>query len=95
MTDKELHKLKRSELLEIMIEQGKEIERLQKCLSEAEDKLHDRRIVMENAGSIAEAALQLNQIFEAAQQAADQYLESVRQLRDSELDKLNKNKKES
>ena len=30
MTDKELHKLKRSELLEMMIAQGKEIERLQK-----------------------------------------------------------------
>ncbi len=87
MTDKELHKLKRSELLEIMIEQGKEIERLQKCLSEAEEKLHDRRIVMEKAGSIAEAALQLNQIFETAQRAADQYLESVRQLHDSQLDK--------
>ena len=63
MTDKELHKLKRSELLEIMIEQGKEIERLQKCLTEAEEKLHDRRIVMEKAGSIAEAALQLNSDF--------------------------------
>ncbi len=87
MTDKELHKLKRSELLEIMIEQGKEIERLQKCLTEAEEKLHDRRIVMEKAGSIAEAALQLNQIFETAQRAADQYLESVRQLHDSQLDK--------
>ena len=87
MTDKELHKLKRSELLEIMIEQGKEIERLQKCLSEAEEKLHDRRIVMEKAGSIAEAALQLNQIFETAQRAANQYLESVRQLHDSQLDK--------
>ena len=87
MTDKELHKLKRSEWLEIMIEQGKEIERLQKCLSEAEEKLHDRRIVMEKAGSIAEAALQLNQIFETAQRAADQYLESVRQLHDSQLDK--------
>ena len=87
MTDKELHKLKRSELLEIMVEQGKEIERLQKCLSEAEEKLHDRRIVMEKAGSIAEAALQLNQIFETAQRAADQYLESVRQLHDSQLDK--------
>lgn len=87
MTDKELHKLRRSELLEIMIEQGKEIERLQKCLSEAEDRLRDRKIVMDNAGSIAEAALRLNQIFEVAQQAADQYVESVRYLHDSQLDK--------
>ncbi len=87
MTDKELHKLKRSELLEIMVEQGREIERLQKCLSEAEAKLQERKIVMEKAGSIAEAALQLNQVFEAAQKAADQYLESVQKSGDSPADK--------
>ena len=33
---------------------------------------------MEDSGSIAEAALRLNGIFEAAQKAADQYLESVK-----------------
>lgn len=31
------------------------------------------------AGSIAEAALRINKVFEAAQQAADQYLENIRQ----------------
>ena len=87
MTDKELHKLKRSELLEIMIEQGKEMERLQRRLSEAEGKLQERRLVMENAGSIAEAALQINQVFEVAQQAADQYLESIRKSCDFQSDK--------
>lgn len=87
MTDKELGRLKRSELLEIMVEQGKEIERLQKRLSEAEKKLQERRLIMENAGSIAEAALKINQVFEAAQKAADQYLESIRESCDSKSDK--------
>ena len=35
-------------------------------------------IVAEQAGSLAEAALKLNQVFEAAQAAADQYLYNVR-----------------
>ena len=88
MTDKELHKLKRSELLEMMIAQGKEIERLQKCLSEAEEELRNRRIVMENAGSIAEAALQLNHIFETAQQAAERMQKELEELK-KKYDELN------
>lgn len=36
MTDKELHKLKRSELLEILVEQSKEIDQLKAPLAEAE-----------------------------------------------------------
>ena len=39
-----------------------------------------RRIELEKAGSIAEASLRLNGVFEAAQKAADQYLENLRQL---------------
>jgi hypothetical protein len=39
--------------------------------------LAERKIVIEKSGSIAEAALKLNGIFEAAQRAADQYLYSI------------------
>lgn len=80
MTDKEVRRLKRSELLEILVEQKKEIERLEKSLEEAEQKLHSREIMLQQAGSIAQAALQLNHIFEDAQKAADQYLENVQRL---------------
>lgn len=80
MTDKEVRRLKRSELLEILVEQKKEIERLEKSLEEAEQKLHSREIMLQQAGSIAQAALQLNHIFEDAQRAADQYLENVQRL---------------
>ena len=38
----------------------------------------DRTLRLEQVGSIAEAALSLNRVFEAAQAAADQYLESVK-----------------
>lgn len=74
-----MKKLGRGQLLEILVRQSKELDRLQEELKAAEDKLADRRIRMEESGSIAEAALKLNGIFEAAQQAADDYLASIRQ----------------
>lgn len=80
MTDKEVRKLKRAELLEILVAQKKEIIRLEKQLKEAEEKLQSRDIIIQQAGSIAEASLRLNHIFEDAQNAANQYLENVRRL---------------
>ena len=74
-----MKKLGRGQLLEILVRQSKELDRLQEELKAAEDKLADRRIRMEESGSIAEAALKLNGIFEVAQQAADDYLASLRQ----------------
>jgi len=47
-------------------------------LERAEQKLREREIHISEAGSIAEAALAVNGIFEAAQQAADDYLRSVK-----------------
>ena len=71
MTEKELRRLSRTDLLEMLLEQSKEVQRLQQELEETKQKLE--------AGSIAEAALRINKVFEAAQQAADQYLENIRQ----------------
>lgn len=78
MTDKELRKLSRAELLEMLIAQSKEVALLKKQLQEANEKLEDKRIMIENSGSIAEAALHLNGVFEAAQNAAEQYLENIK-----------------
>ena len=61
------------------LEQSKEVQRLQQELEETKQKLEDRRLMEKEAGSIAEAALRINKVFEAAQQAADQYLENIRQ----------------
>lgn len=77
MEDKELRKLKRADLLEILIEQGKEIERLEKALEEAEKKLNDKRISIENFGTMAEAAFKLNHVYEAVDKAAKQYLDNI------------------
>ncbi len=80
MTDKQLKKLSRSQLLEILVEQGKKIEELEHQLEETQKQLTDKTIKIENAGSIAQAALVLNDIFEKVQQAADLYLENVMKL---------------
>ena len=50
MTDKDLQKLNRIELLEILIEQGKTIEQLEKELAETKKKLADRNLCIEEAG---------------------------------------------
>lgn len=78
MTDRELKKLSRADLLELLLEESRENERLREQLREANEKLADRAIILENTGSIAEAALRLNGVFEAAERAAVQYLENVR-----------------
>lgn len=78
MTDEALRRLKRPELLELLVAQEKEKTALQEKLAQAEQALADRRIQLEEAGDIAQAALQLNGVFEAAQAAAAQYLDTVR-----------------
>ena len=80
MTDKELKKLSRYELLEMLLEQSKEVQRLKEELEKANALLEERQILIHNAGSIAQAALKLNGVFEAAQKAADQYLENIKQI---------------
>lgn len=77
MTDRELRRLTRSELLELLLVQSKEIDRLNAKLEQLQDQVSQREIKLAHAGNIAEAALQLNGVFEAAQAAADQYLENM------------------
>lgn len=84
MTDKELRRMSRQELVEIIYQQKKVEEALRKRLEAAEKKLNDREIKISNAGSIAEAALALNGVFEAAQKAADDYLRSIRKGKEEE-----------
>ena len=75
--DETLKNLTRKDLLELLLEQNKRIEALSNRLSEVEAELNSRQITIEESGSIAEAALKLNGVFEAAQKACDQYLENV------------------
>lgn len=85
--NKALKKMKRKELLEILIAQQKEIESLQAQLKNAKQELDTRKITIEQSGSIAQASLALNQVFESAQKSADQYLLNI-QMKESELAKM-------
>ena len=123
MANKELSKLNRKELLQMLLVQCEETERMQKetekikaemtAMEESYERLKvklnvkdervnekdakiaelnrtiddmkaKREIELLEAGSIAEAALRLNGIFESAQRCADQYLENVRRLCEKE-----------
>lgn len=74
MTEKDLKKLNRYQLLELLIVQTDRAEKLQVKLEEAEKQLKDRNVKMETLGSLAEASLQLGGVFQAAQEAADLYI---------------------
>ena len=80
MSKGDLHKLGKTELLQIIYEQEKQITSLKKEVDELNKKINDRTIELEEAGSIAEASLRINKIFEEAQKAADEYLNSVKKL---------------
>lgn len=82
---KELRRLKRKDLLEILLEQSKENEDQRMLLAvqkkkilHLEERLMDRRIDIAESGTMAEAALKLNGVFEAAQAAAQQYLDNLK-----------------
>lgn len=80
MTNQELKKLSRRDLLEMLLEQSKELAETEERLKEAEAELNARKINIDKAGSIAEAALQLSGIFEAAEAACQQYTDNIREL---------------
>ena len=82
MTGKELRKLGRSQLLELLVAQAKEMESLKERLAEAEAQMEKRQIAIDEAGSIAEASLALSGIFEAAEEAVSQYMENIEDLSD-------------
>ena len=71
MADNNLSRLTRKELLELLVKISEENDALHQRVQELEKKLSDRTISLSNAGSIAEAALKMNDVFEAAQKSAD------------------------
>lgn len=125
MKEKELNRLRKQDLLSLLLTQGKEAAALQEQITglsvsltekehsnerlkakldekdelieklkgrlddkdarikELEERMREWResriIELEEAGSIAEAALKLNGVFEAAQKAADQYIYNLKQ----------------
>jgi hypothetical protein len=74
----DLAKLKKRELLEIMLAQGKEIDSLRKRVADLEEQLANREFEFSKIGSIAEASLAVTKVFVEAEEAAKIYLENIR-----------------
>ena len=83
MTDKEVKRLSRSQLIEIIYQLQTREEELIDKNQRLEEELRSKRIRMENAGNIAEAALELNDVFQSAQNAAAQYLSEIQMVRET------------
>ena len=71
-------RMSRKDLLQLLIVQRKKIDELEQELKHTNELLTSKEIIIDNAGSIAEASLKLNEVFEKAQEAANQYLENVK-----------------
>lgn len=74
--------MSRKELLEILLEQQLLIEKQEKELEEMKEELNNRKIELADSETLAEASLRLSGIFEAAQKAADIYLENIKRQAD-------------
>lgn len=75
--ERELKALNRKELIDIIYQLKKNEQKLQKENEELKSRLEDKRIKIENAGSVAEASIALADVFKAAQSAADKYLAEI------------------
>ena len=95
MTDKEFKRLKRADLIEIIYRLQENEETYRERISELETQLGEKRTKLEKAGSIAEAAISLSNVFEAAQDAADRYLKDIRRLRAEAVTELERAKQEA
>ena len=80
MTDKEFKRLSRSQLIDIIYQFQLQVDKLTEQNKELEKALADKRLRMEKAGNLAQAALVINNCFESAQNAADQYLFEIQQM---------------
>lgn len=80
MTDRQLRKASRMDLLKLLLDQRKENEALRQQLLQAQEQLQQRQITIDQSGTLAEAALKLSGIFDAAETACQYYSENIRNL---------------
>ena len=77
MNNKDLKKLSRRELVEIIYQMKKNEQKMQERMDELQAALDDKRIRVSEAGSIAAVAASINGLMAAAQATADLYLSEI------------------
>ena len=94
MTDKEFKRLSRPQLIEVIYQFQIKLDELTAENALLKSELDDKHLHLARAGNIAEAALEVNKVMEAAQKAASQYLDEIKVLYsqiDNECDQLRLN----
>ena len=81
MTDKEFKRLSRSQLIDIIYQLQLKQNELTADNEKLSKALADKRLRVSKAGNIAEAALEIHNVMQAAQDAASHYLEEIRIMR--------------
>ena len=80
MEEKDLKNLSRQDLLELLMNQTQRGDELQKRVGMLEQIIRKREVMNSEAGTVADAALKFNGVFESAQKAAEQYVENVKKI---------------
>ena len=77
MLNKELKKLSRKELVDIIYQLKKNEQEKQEEIEKLQKELENKRIRISDAGSVADAALSITDLFSNAQATADLYLDEI------------------
>ena len=77
MIGKELKRLSRRELVDLIYQMKKNEQLLQDEIAALQDALQEKRIRLSAAGSIADAAASITNVFSVAQMTADLYLHEI------------------
>ena len=88
MTDKEFKRLSRAQLIEIIYQLQLKQEELTADNDNLSKELTDKRIRVQNAGNIAEAALEIHNVMQTAQNAAQHYLDEIQLRVDAEYQRI-------
>ena len=94
MTDKEFKRLSRSQLIDIIYQLQLKQEELTADNEKLSKALADKRLRVSKAGNIAEAALEIHNVMQSAQDAADHYLEEIKIRVNHEYQRILKEAKE-
>lgn len=82
MNNKELKRLSRRELVDIIYQMKRNEELLTAEIAELQAALQEKRMHLSKAGSIADAAASITDVFSTAQSTADLYLHEINRMKE-------------
>ena len=88
MTDKEFKRLSRSQLIDIIYQLQLKQEELTEDNEKLARALADKRFRIQKAGNLAEASLEIHNVMQTAQDAAEHYLEEIKQMVNDEKQRI-------